>query len=308
VGGPDFTDLPGRKTPIRDVHPKKSYLTVGEIIKYSSNVGSAKIAQRLGKETFYTYFRAFGFGAKTRIELPGEQVGMLRNYTKWRDVEFATMAFGYGITVTPIQIAGAVAAFGNDGVYNPPRIVDEIVARDGRVLYRSTAEPRRVIKAQTALDMRKMMGSVFESGKMGGTAGSIIVPGFVCGGKTGTAHKWDPTAKKYSEHNYLSSFIGLVPIDNPRLAIVVLVDDPAGGDYYGGKVAGPVFAKVASESLRYLGVPGTSLQCGPPIPNAHLLEVLPPKTCTIPAVKPKPAPQPVSDGNSPNRHESPARH
>jgi len=277
--------IPGRRTPIRDVHPYP-YLTVSDIIKHSSNIGSVKVAQRLGKETFYKYLTGFGFGAKSKIELPGEQSGLVRNWTRWRDVEYVTMAYGYGITVTPIQIAGALAAFGNDGIYTPPRIVDK-VTRDGVVLYQANGEPRRVVSAKTAKQLRAMMAAVFEGGKLAGTAGSIVVPGYRCGGKTGTAHKWDPVAKKYAEHNYLSSFIGLAPIENPRLAIVVLVDDPAGGDYFGGKVAGPVFAKVASESLRYLGVPGTSLVCPPIVPMKVLPLVIEPKTCTIPPKLPK---------------------
>jgi cell division protein FtsI (penicillin-binding protein 3) len=290
--------IPGRRSAIRDTH-LWPYLTTSEIIKHSSNVGAVKIAQRLGKEAFYKALLAFGFGAKSNIELPGEQTGWIRNYTRWRDVEFATMAFGYGITVTPLQLAGAIAAIGNDGIYTPPRIVDSVTSRDGSVLYHANGEPRRVVSSKTAGQLRAMMGTVFEGGKLGGTGKDITVPGFVCGGKTGTAHKWDPVAKKYAESNYLSSFIGLAPIDNPRLAIVVLVDDPDGGDYFGGKVAGPVFAKVASESLRYLGVPGATLQCPPPVPNAHLLATIPPKTCVIPAPKPGAKPKPVSDGNSP---------
>jgi len=302
--------IPGRRTPIRDVHPYP-YLTVAEIVKHSSNIGSVKIAQRLGKETFHKYLLGFGFGAKTKIELPGEQSGWVRNWTRWRDVEFATMAYGYGITVTPIQIAGAVAAFGNDGIYTPPRIVDKVV-RDGTVLYQANGEPRRVVSSKTAKQLRTMMASVFEGGKLGGTAKNLVVPGYRCGGKTGTAHKWDPVAKKYADHQYLSSFIGLAPIDNPKLAIVVLVDDPAGGDYFGGLVAGPVFAKVASESLRYLGVPGTSLVCPPAIPQKVQPLIVEPKTCTIPSPlpgrpgqparapdpEPEPAPEPVPADDS----------
>ena len=277
--------IPGRKTPIRDTHPWP-YLTTAEIIKHSSNVGAVKIGQRLGKEEFYKALQRFGFGAKTKIELPGEQNGWVRNWTRWRDVEYATMTFGYGITVTPIQLAAAVASFGNDGIYTPPRIVDN-VTRNGAVLYHANGEQRRVVSSKTAKQVRTMMASVFEGGKLGGTGYSIVVPGYKCGGKTGTAHKWDPVAKKYADHSYLSSFIGLAPIDNPRLAIVVMIDDPVGGDYFGGLVAGPVFAKVASESLRYLGVPGTSLICPPVVPMKVQPLTTEPKTCTIPSPPPK---------------------
>jgi len=289
--------------PITDVHFEGN-LDVAGIVKRSSNVGAAKIALRFGRDNLYAALKRFGFGARTGIELPGEQVGMMRRGSTWRDRELATIAFGYGITVTPIQIAGALAAFGNDGIYNPPRIVDAVV-RDGRVVYRGDAPAHRMVSSKTAAQMRTILGSVFEGGQLAGTAAAIVVPGFRCGGKTGTAHKWDPVAKQYSEHHYLSSFAGLAPIDHPRIAIVVIVDDPVGGDYYGGKVAGPVFATIASEVLRYLGVPGTSLVCPPRAPGPPPL-VIEPKTCTIPA--PRPGAKPVSDGNSSNLHDAAAPH
>lgn len=283
----------GYKT-IRDTHHDK-VLTTSGIIKRSSNVGAVKIAQRLGRERFHATLKRFGFGARSGVELPGEQVGRLRAFETWRDIEFATMAFGYGLTVTPVQLAAAVAAIGNGGMYTPPRIVDSIVAADGTPIRKTSIEGRPVVTEKTAAALRAMMASVFEGGKDSGTAASIVVPGFRCGGKTGTAHKWDAEAKKYADKRYLSSFIGLAPIAKPRLAIVVLIDEPSGGDYYGGKVAGPVFATVASEALRYLGVPGESLICPPPQPGVvfNPLAVQPTKTCVTPSPKPvKPVPPP----------------
>jgi len=276
--------MAGRRSPIRDTHPVP-YLDVTGIIKHSSNVGAAKIALRLGSTKLYGALRKFGFGAKTQIELPGEQPGMMRKPTNWREVELATIAFGYGITVTPLQIAAGLAALGNGGVYNPPRIIERVVDPDGTLLYAAQPEPRQMVKPTTAEIMRKMLGTPFERGKDGGTAGSIVVPGFRCGGKTGTAHKWDPVAKQYGDQ-YLSSFAGIAPLDNPRLAIVVMVDEPRGGDYYGGKVAGPVFATVASETLRYLGVPGKTLICPPPTPGMSPMLDPTPKTCTLPSPTP----------------------
>ncbi len=272
---------------ITDVHPYK-YLTVSEIIKHSSNIGASKIALRLGREKLYAALKSFGFGAKTGIELPGEQTGRMRNGSGWRDIELATIAYGYGLTVTPLQIAAALAALGNGGVYHQPRIIDRITDPDGTVLYRPMGEARQMVRPATAEAMRKMLATVFERGKEGGTAKDILVPGFKCGGKTGTAHKYDNETKKYAPDRYLSSFAGLAPIDNPRLAIVVMVDEPSGGDYFGGLVAGPVFAKIASESLRYLGVPGATLVCPPPVPGANPLLDTTPKTCTIPTPAPKP--------------------
>jgi cell division protein FtsI (penicillin-binding protein 3) len=280
----------GPKT-IRDVNHDAALTTAG-IIKRSSNVGAAKIAQRLGREKLYAGLQRFGFGARTGIELPGEQSGRLRSAERWRDIELATISFGYGLTVTPLQIAAATAALGADGVYHPPRIIESIGRDDGRDDDRPLAAPRRIVKPETAAAMRAMLAGVFEGGPQGGTAASIVVPGYRCGGKSGTAHKWDAAARQYAPNRYLSSFTGLAPIEKPRLAIAVLVDEPSGGDYHGGKVAGPVFAAIASEALRYLGVPGEPLECparsGPP-PGP--LAVVPAKTCVAPGPAAKTAAQ-----------------
>lgn len=249
----------GRR-PIRDVHPDP-YLNVSDIIKRSSNIGAAKIALRLGSERLYAGLRQFGFGAKTGIELPGERSGMLRPGSKWREIDLAHIAFGYGLTVTPLQVAAALASIGNRGRYREPRIVEEVVDHNGVAVYRGDGAVRQVVSARTADAMMAMLTSVFDKDEpnsthdTGGTAKNIDVVGFRCAGKTGTAHKYDPETKEYS-NRYLSSFAGLAPAAHPQLAIVVLVDDPRGGDYYGSKVAAPIFAAIASESLRYLGVPG----------------------------------------------------
>jgi len=138
-----------------------------------------------------------------------------------------------------------------------------------------------------------MLASTFEGGKLNGTAAMIVVPGFRCGGKTGTARRYDPATRAYTADHYLSSFAGLAPIDHPRLAIVALVDDPSGGDYFGGKVAGPVFARVASEALRYLGVPGEPAVCAPAARGAASQapgDAV--KTCVPPPPAPAPPPRP----------------
>lgn len=272
---------------IRDVYHDPQLTTAG-ILKRSSNVGAVKIAQRLGREKLYAALRRFGFGEKTGIGLPGEQAGTVRPGAKWREIELATIAYGYGLTVSPIQIAAALAALGDGGLYRAPRVIDRITGAAGVDETPPAPAPRRVVRPETAAAMLSILATVFEGGKQAGTASSIVVPGFRCGGKTGTAHKWDPVARQYATNRYLSSFGGLAPVDRPRLAIVVFVDEPSGGDYYGGKVAGPVFASVASEALRYLGVPGEPIVCPPPPPGPApnpLLVVLPPKTCLPP---PKP--------------------
>lgn len=276
---------------ITDVHAYK-YLNVSDIIKHSSNIGAAKIALRLGREKLHAALKSYGFGVRTGIELPGEQRGKIRDGSGWRDIELATIAYGYGLTVTPLQIAAGLAAIGNKGLYHAPRIIDRITDPDGTVLYRPMGETKQMVKPSTAEAMRKMLGTVMEGGKYGGTGKDIVVPGFKCGGKTGTAHKYDHETKKYAADRHLGSFAGLAPIDNPRLAIVVMIDEPTGGDYFGGLVAGPVFAKIASESLRYLGVPGTTVVCPPPPPGYNALLDTSVKTCLRPAATPKPATAP----------------
>ncbi len=276
--------------PITD-HEFDAYLTTTGIIKRSSNIGAAKIALLLGAERLYANLKLFGFGTKSQIELPGERVGMLRNGKNWRDIDLAHIAFGYGATVTPLQIAGALASIGNHGMYREPRIVEEVRDGDGNVTYHADGAEHRAISDKTAGRMMKMLEGVFDKGdpithKGGGTAAELSVVGFKCAGKTGTAYKFDPVTHSYgNKDHYVSSFAGIAPADHPRLAIVVMIDDPSGANHYGGSVAGPVFAKVASESLRYLGVPGEAPPPPPVVPGKAV-----PKPVAKPAVAPPVAP------------------
>lgn len=245
---------PGGKV-VPDVHHDQ-VLTTGGIIKRSSNIGATKIGLRLGRERLYAALRRFGFGERSGIDLPGEQAGRVRDGKTWRDIELVTISWGYGLTVSPIQIAAAMAAIGNGGVYTPPRVVERVVGPDGKVIYRRDVERRAIMKPSTAAALLPMLKSVFDGGKQAGTGHNIAVPGFLAGGKSGTAHKYDPATKRYAAKRYLSSFAGLAPIADPRIAVVVVVDDPTGGSYFGGAVAGPVFGQITSATLRYLGVPG----------------------------------------------------
>ncbi|MCB9559359.1 MAG: transpeptidase family protein [Kofleriaceae bacterium] len=239
----------------RDTHHDPELTTAG-IIKRSSNVGAIKIAQRLGRDRFYAALTRFGFGHRTGIELPHEETGTVRDGSRWRDIELATIAFGHGLTVTPLQVASALAALGDGGTWHTPHLVDRVVGADGATVWQPTLESRRIYEPKTAAQMLPILAGVFEHGKHGGTAGNVVVEGFRAGGKTGTAHKLDPVTKRYAEHTYLASFAGLAPIDDPRIAVVVVIDEPQGKDYFGGKVSAPVFATVVSQTLRYLGVPG----------------------------------------------------
>ena len=255
-------------------------LDIGGVIKRSSNVGAAKIALRLGRDKLYAGLKKFGFGTKTSIELPGEQSGRVRDGSKWRDIETATIAYGYGVTVTPLQLAAAFAAIAHDGLYTEPRIVDQVTDAAGGVLYAAKPDAHQAVTEKTAHQMMTMLAGVFDHDlKHGGTGREIYVPGFVCAGKTGTAHKWDPVAKKYDPDRYLSSFAGIAPKDHPRIVVVVMIDEASNGDYFGSKVSGPVFSTVASETLRYLGVPGD--------PNAI---AAPPPPGSVAAAPKKPVP------------------
>jgi cell division protein FtsI (penicillin-binding protein 3) len=241
----------GRAT-IRDTH-EDGVLSVGGVIKRSSNVGAVKIARSVGKERLYAMLRRLGFGQKTGIELPGEETGVVRPAERWRDIELATIAYGYGVSVTPLQVTAALAAIGNHGRYNAPYLVEEVegAERSGKVL-RHRPAPRQVMSPATADAILPMLASVFDKGKDGGTAGTLDVDGFRVGGKSGTSHKL--TGGRYGR-TYLSSFAGLAPIAAPRIAVLVVIDEPRNGTHYGALVAGPAWSTIVSETLRHLGVP-----------------------------------------------------
>ena len=243
----------GRKL-IRDSYHDE-YLTVGEVIKRSSNVGAAKIAAKLGAQRLHDAFVNFGFGQVTDIELPGEQPGVLRDPDDWKAIGLATHSYGYGMTATPLQVVAAMAAIGNRGLYNKPRILKEIHDASGARIYRRKVIRRRALSEKTALAMWPMLESVFERGKKHGTGHRLEVPGYRVGGKTGTAHKLDLDTKTYAKDRYLSSFCGLAPIDDPKIAVLILVDEPRAGEYYGAPVAGPAWQELTAATLHYLGIP-----------------------------------------------------
>ncbi|TVQ91693.1 MAG: PASTA domain-containing protein [Deltaproteobacteria bacterium] len=258
---------------IGDDHPQ-GVITVSEVIKYSSNIGSAKLAFMLGAETYLSYMKAFGFGEQTGIELPAERTGRMRAADKIKPIELATTSYGHGITVTAVQLASAVSAIANDGVRMKPRLVREVVDEDGvPALVREPEPLQRVISSETATAITRAMVTVTEKG---GTATRARVPGFNVAGKTGTA--WKIKDGKYSDGR-IGSFVGFVPAEDPRLAIVVIVDEPTVGSRYGGIVAAPAFAEIASQSLRTLGVaPDPEL-----LPTSHPARRAPPAIVAAPA-------------------------
>lgn len=243
----------GRKLISDTYHDFK--LTVSGVLKRSSNVGAVKIAQRLGKERLQQALVRFGFGTETGVELPGERSGVLRPAKQWSDIGLASVSFGYGMTVTAMQVAAGLAAIGNHGIYHEPRLIREVSDASGELLYRHQPQGRPVLREDTAAALLPMLASVFEKGALGGTARHLHSDSFAIGGKTGTARKIDPATHQYSQELHISSFAGLAPIDDPRIAVVVVIDEPRGEHYYGGRVAGPAFVRVVDGTLRYLGVP-----------------------------------------------------
>jgi cell division protein FtsI (penicillin-binding protein 3) len=236
---------------LRDYHPY-ARLSVADIIKKSSNIGTAKIALMMGDDVLYQGLRSFGFGRKLGIELPYEEGGILPARERWSGLSCSRISIGQGIAVTALQMAGMMSAIANDGFLLKPYIIKSIVDADGRMTYEGhPSVVNRPIDARIAALMRYMLARVTEDG---GTGTRARVEGFKVAGKTGTAQK--PVAGGYSDTAYMASFAGFIPAENPELTIVVVVDEPQ--PYHtGGVVAAPVFAKIAEQAVRYLNLEPT---------------------------------------------------
>lgn len=234
---------------ISDVEPNGD-LQFDKVFAYSSNICSAKIALKLGKEIFYKYLWAFGFGKKTGIDLPGETTGLVKDFVDLKPFDLATMAFGQGIGVSAIQIVRAYLAIANGGYLVNPYIVDYI-SEDGKVIYKHKEEKKRILQEQTVEKVRQILKLVVEEG----TGVNAKVKYYAVGGKTGTAqvasHKGG-----YSLNDYTGSFVGIFPINNPQFVILVTVFDPKGVNF-GGEVAAPVVAKLVSMLAAYYKIEGS---------------------------------------------------
>ncbi|MDF1580064.1 MAG: penicillin-binding protein [Desulfuromonadales bacterium] len=238
---------------IQDHHSHEK-LNPADILKYSSNIGAAKIGKMLERESYYRYLRRFGFGEKTGIDLPGEVDGLLRDAKDWFEMDLAAISFGQGISVTPLQLTMATAAIVNDGRLMVPYLVDRSVSADGEFVDRHYPHyVRQVVSTANARLVRDMLERT--TGR-GGTATLAAVPGYRVGGKTGTAQKVDPVVGGYSADKRIGSFVGFIPADNPQLVITVLIDEPQ-DTTYGGLVAAPVFAGIAGQAMNYLKIPPT---------------------------------------------------
>jgi cell division protein FtsI (penicillin-binding protein 3) len=236
---------------IRDSKPH-GLLPVWGVLAESSDVGAIKIALRLGEDRFYKYIRAFGFGQQTGIELPGETRGLTKPVSRWSKVSIAAISMGQEIGISPIQLAGLISTFANDGVWVAPRIVTGKVEPQGTpqtVAFHPGAS-RRVISSYTAAEMRSMMQKVV----LEGTGRKAILEGYSSAGKTGTAQKVDPATGVYSKTKYIGSFAGFAPVNNPQIVVAVILDS-AVGLHQGGQVSAPVFHRVAQQVLEYLHTP-----------------------------------------------------
>ena len=233
---------------IHDDHPH-SRLTVSEIIKYSSNIGSAKIGFKMGEEKLSSYLRNFGFGGRTGIDLPGESPGNLKRH--WYGIDLATISFGQGVSLSTIQLASALSAVANGGNLMKPYLVEQILDDGGKQVQKFEPQiVRRVISPETAQKLTKMMETVTGEG---GTGTKAALDGYRVAGKTGTAQKVDPVTRAYSPSKRIGSFVGFVPADKPKLTIAVIIDEPQGVKY-GGVVAAPAFRGIAQNSLAYLKI------------------------------------------------------
>ena len=198
----------------------------------------------LEPDQLWSTMTRFGLGALTSSGFPGESAGLLTHYNHWQEISQATLAYGYGVSVTPLQLAQAYSALGNNGVVQPVSLV----------ALKDAASGTRVLEPETAASVRRMLEEVV---RPGGTGSKAKVTGYRVAGKTGTA--WKFAAGGYSKDKYLSVFAGLAPASEPRLATVVVIDEPKGELYYGSDVAAPVFADVMTESLRLMAVPPDAL-------------------------------------------------
>lgn len=236
---------------IHDTSPH-GHLTPKEIIKLSSNIGAYKIAKRLGKEQMYEWIRSFGFGQKTGIDFPAEAVGIVRHYREWSPIEEATIAFGQAVGATPLQIASLYATIANGGVQMKPYLVEKAVSAEGEILYQAQRQIlRKPISAETSLALRQILQEVVLEG---GTAQAAFLAEYPVAGKTGTSQKSRP-GQGYLPGKYIATFVGFAPARQPRLVLLVLIDEPSGKAYTGGRIAAPLFGEIMLRALQYTGVP-----------------------------------------------------
>lgn len=245
------------KRVIRD-HNAYSALTVEDVLAKSSNIGAIQIGLKVGNQRLWEYIKRFGFATRTGIPMPGESPGMLRNWQKWHPAAIGSIAMGHEIIATTLQLAQAASVVANGGMLVKPRLIVK-ASREGMPdeQIETVEPPKRVIKPETAITMRRMMEQVV----LKGTGTKARLDGYTSGGKTGSAQIFDTAAHVYT-HKYNASFMGFAPVNNPSIVVVVTLN---GASKYGGAVAAPVFREVAGAALRFLDVP-RDLPDAPPVP------------------------------------------
>ncbi len=240
----------GRFT-VHDTHPHE-WLSLAQIIKFSSNIGAAKISETIGDRALHHYLTAFGFGSKTRVDSPGESSGSLLPYRRWSKIDSGAISFGQGISATGVQLISGISAIANNGKLMKPMLVKKIISHTGKDL--QVFEPtvvRQVVSSETARLVKRMMNQVVQEE---GTGTLAAMDGYKVCGKTSTAQKASKDQRGYAKNKYIAAFGGFAPQENPRLAILVVVDEPQ-KDHYGGVVAAPAFKNIMSNSLNYLNIP-----------------------------------------------------
>ncbi len=231
-------------------HEKMGWMSFAQMIQKSSNIGAAKVGMALGEWRVFDYLKEFGFGEKSGIDLPGEASGLLRSPRQWGKRSVASISMGQEVGVTPLQMVTAISAIANGGVLMKPHIVSEIRNAKGQLVAQTLPQAkRRVISTETARTLTTLLEGVVTQG----TGAKAAIPGYRVAGKTGTAQKVDPRTGAYSSTLLVGSFVGYVPAENPRLAMIVVIDEPR-GEGWGGVAAAPVFRRVGEQVLNYLGV------------------------------------------------------
>ncbi len=246
---PDQIQVANRTIHDAEEHPEEM-LSTEQILAQSSNVGAITIGKLEGEDTFNEWVHRYGFGARTGIDLPGEEIGQVLKPSEYSGSSMGNLPIGQGESVTPIQMATAYAAIANGGILRPAHIVAAVNGHPTKL-----PAGHRVISARTSAQLRQMLRGVLAPG---GTASEVSVPGYELAGKTGTASKVDPATGEYSETAYVASFMGFAPASNPKLLCAVIVDEPQTGSIFGGTVAAPAFGQIMAFALPYLGIPPSS--------------------------------------------------
>ncbi|MFA5883875.1 MAG: penicillin-binding protein 2 [Acidimicrobiia bacterium] len=253
IAVPQAIKVDGQK--FEDVDAHGPVLTVADIIRESSNVGTILVARQLGNARLDAALRNFGFGRTTGLDFPGEAPGILLPLSQYNDTSLASMPVGNGLAVTALQMLDVYVTLANNGVARQPRLVAATIDAAGKRLDLPLGTTRQVVSPATAKTMREMLAAVVE----GGTGTKAAVPGYTVGGKTGTARK--PPYDK-PPYRYVASFVGFAPVDNPRLAAIVVLDEP-GKQFFGGTVAAPVFSQIMQHALAVERVPGAAGSLNP---------------------------------------------